>query len=247
MVNPIETLSQGLGDLENVYFEENAYLETLYNHEQPEVDMHFKSIVDAKMILDKKELLKSLKQEKTKMHSHYANKHKLVEHQFALEIVDMEQRFKQQKNDLMNIFRREKSDMEKGFIKEKEDIRRKFEVEFRRMLQQQRLKFESEIQGYEHDISVLKYQKEQLEKCFSLEMRTLKLKFDHEKLEIENRFKNEKKDLKRVLKGQYERKLSGDKLRLEWLLDQFQLGRRASTDQLDSNDSALSASSIYSD
>ena len=74
------TLSQGLGDLENVYFEENAYLETLYNHEQPEVDMHFKSILDAEMSLDKEELLKSLKQEKTKMHSHYANKHKLVEH-----------------------------------------------------------------------------------------------------------------------------------------------------------------------
>ena len=137
--------------------------------------------------------------------------------------------------------------MEEGFIKETENIRRKLEVEFCRILQQQRLKFESEIQGYEHDISVLKYQKEQLEKCFSLEMRTLKLKFDHEKLEIENRFKNEKKDLKRVLKGQYERKLSGDKLRLEWLLDQFQLGRRASTDQLDSNDLALSTSSIYSD
>ena len=78
-------------------------------------------------------------------------------------------------------------------------------------------------------------------------MQTLKLKFDHEKLEIENRFKNEKKDLKRVLKGQYERKLSGDKLRLEWLLDQIQLGRRASTDQLDSNDSALSTTSIFSD
>ena len=118
-------------------------------------------------------------------------------------------------------------------------------MEFCRILQQQRLKFESEIQGYEHDISVLK---EQLEKCFSLEMRTLKLKFDHEKLEIENRFKNESlKDLKRVLKGQYERKLSGDKLRLEWLLDQFQLGRRASNGQLDSNDLALSTSSIYSD
>ena len=49
--------------------------------------MHFKSILDAETSLDKEELLKSLKQEKTKMHSHYANKHKLVEHQFALEIV----------------------------------------------------------------------------------------------------------------------------------------------------------------
>ena len=39
-------MSQDLGDLENVYFEENAYLETLYNHEQAEVDMHFKSILD---------------------------------------------------------------------------------------------------------------------------------------------------------------------------------------------------------
>ena len=99
------TLLKGLGDLENVYFEGNAYLETLYSHEQPEVDMHFKSILDAEMSLDKEEeLLKSLKQEKTKMHSYYANKHKLGEHQFALEIVDMEQRFKQQKNNLMNIF-----------------------------------------------------------------------------------------------------------------------------------------------
>ena len=98
----------------------------------------------------------------------------------------------------------------------------------------------------EHDISVLKYKKEQLEKCFSLEIQTLKLKFDPDKLETGNRFKNEK-DPKRVLKGQYKRKLSGDKLRLEWLPDQFQLGRRASTDQMDSNDLALSTSSICSD
>ena len=73
-------MSQGLGDLENVYFEEYAYLEILYSHEQQEVYMHFKSTLDAKMILDKEELLKSLKQEKIKMHSHYANKRKLVEH-----------------------------------------------------------------------------------------------------------------------------------------------------------------------
>ena len=241
------TLSQGLGDLENIYFEENAYLETVYNHEQPEVDMHFKGLLDAELSVNREELLKSLNQEKNKMHSHYANKHKQIEHQFALEIVDMEQRFKQQKNDLMKIFRREKSDMEEGFRQEKEDIRRKYEGEFRRILQQQRLKFEAEIQGYEHDISVLKYQKEQLEKCYSLEMQTLKLKFDRERLEMENKFANEKKDLKRILKGQYERKLSSDKIRLEWLLDQFQLERETSHDHLDSTDSALSTSSVYSD
>ena len=237
------TLSQGLGDLENIYFEENAYLETVYNHEQPEVDMHFKGLLDAELSVDRDELQKSLNQEKNKMFSHYANKHKQIEHQFATEIIEMEQRFKQQKNDLMNIFRREKSDMEENFRKEKEDIRRKFEVEFRRILQQERLKFESEIQGYEHDISVLKYQKEQLEKCYSLEMQTMKLKFERDRLEMENKFINEKKDLKRILKGQYERKLSGDKVRLEWLLDQFQLGQASSSEQLDS----LSSSSVYSD
>ena len=250
MVNPIETLSQGLGDLENVYFEENAYLETLYNHEQPEVDMHFKSIVDAKMILDKKELLKSLKQEKTKMHSHYANKHKLVEHLSSSRWKSSGtwNRGSNSKSTIWWTFLEGKNrTWKRALFIEGEDIRRELEVEFCRILQQQRLKFESEIKGYEHDISVLKYQKEQLEKCFSLEMQTLKLKFDHDKLEIGNRFKNEK-DLKRVLKGQYERKLSGDKLRIEWLLwDQFQLGRRASTAQLDSNDLALSTSSIYSD
>ena len=238
------TLSQGLGDLENIYFEENAFLETAYNHEQPEVDMHFKALLDAESSVDREDLLKSLNQEKNRMHSHYANKHKQVEHQFASEIIDMEQRFKQQKNDLMKIFKREKSDMDEHFRKEKEDLRRKFEVDFRRILQQERLKFESEIQGYEHDISVLKYQKEQLEKCYSLEMQTLQLKFDRDRLEIENKYTNEKKDLKRILKGQYERKLSDDKVRLEWLLDQFHLGRGASSENLETS---LSSSSVYSD
>ena len=55
----------------------------------------------------------------------------------------------------MNIFRREKSDMEEGFIKEREDIRRKLEVEFCRILQQQRLKFKSEIQGYDSSTTSL--------------------------------------------------------------------------------------------
>ncbi|CAH3167458.1 unnamed protein product [Porites evermanni] len=113
------TLSQGLGDLENVYFEENAYHETLYNHDQPEVEMHFKSILDAEMSLDKGELLKSLKQEKNKMRSHYANKHKLVEHHFALEIVDMEQRFKQQKNDLMNILEGKSRTWKRALLKKR--------------------------------------------------------------------------------------------------------------------------------
>lgn len=238
------TLSQGLGDLENIYFEENAYLETVYNHEQPEVDMHFKGLLDAELNVDREDLLKSLNQEKSRMHSHYACKHKQLENQFASEIIDMEQRFKQQKNDLMNIFKGEKSDMEETFRKEKEEIRRKFETEFRRILQQERLKFESEVQGYEHDISVLKYQKEQLEKCYSLEMQTLQLKFDRDRLEIENKFTNEKKDLKRILKGQYERKLSDDKVRLEWLLDQFHLGGGTSSEHLDTS---LSSSSVYSD
>lgn len=238
------TLCQGLGDLENIYLEENAFLETVYNHEQPEVDMHFKSLLDAELSVDREDLLKSLNQEKNRMHSHYANKHKQVEHQFASEIIDMEKRFKQQKNDLMNIFKREKSDMEEHFRKEKDDIRRKFDVDFRRILQQERLKFESEIQGYEHDISVLRYQKEQLEKCYELEIQTLQLKFERDKLEIENKYTNEKKDLKRVLKGQYQRKLSDDKVRLEWLLDQFHLGRGASSENLETS---LSLSSVYSD
>ena len=51
-----------------------------------------------------------------------------------------------------------------------------------------------------------------------------------------------KSDLKRILKGHCERKLSGDKVRLE-LLEQFQLGRENSREQ----GSSLSSSSVYSD
>lgn len=216
-----QTLVKSLGDLEGVYAEENNYLEEVCDHEQTEADMHFKSLIEAGLDCNKDEVLKALQNERNQMFSYLSRRQSDVEREFAVEIIEMEQRFKSQKSDIMDIFKKEKIALEQKFAKEKEDIKNKMETEFRRSLQQEKLKFDTTTEGYEHDIAILKYQKEQLEKCFTLEMDKMALRMERDRLDWEKRVLREKRDLKLNVKEQYEKRLSEDRARLQWLLQQF--------------------------
>lgn len=228
-----QTLVKGLGDLEGVYAEENNYLDEVCNHEQPEADMHFKNLIEAGLDCSKDELMKALENERNQMFSFLSRRQSDVEREFAIEILEMEQRFKSQKNDIMDIFKKEKLALEHKFAKEKEDIKHKMETEFRRSIQQEKLKFDTAIEGYEHDIAILRYQKEQLEKCFTLEMDKMALRMERDRLDWERRVLHEKRDLKFNIKEQYERKLSEDRARLQWLLQQFVITPSYSEECLD--------------
>jgi hypothetical protein len=216
-------LLKGLGDLENVYFDETAILEEWCNNEQPEADMHLKGNTEAGLRIDRKHLFQNMGEEKNKMFMYHSTRQSELEHEFSGEIVELQERFKEQKKDLMIIFKNEKQEIEDKYRREKEDIRYRIETEFRRVLKQERLKYDSTFQAYEHDITMLRYQKEQLERCYSLEMEKLQFKFERDRLEMEKKLQKEKRDFKRLFKEHYARKACSERSRLEWLLQQFNL------------------------
>lgn len=214
-------LLKGLGDLETVYFDETALLEGLSNHEQPEADMHIKDTSESNSHIDRKKLFQTMGEENNKMFMYHSTRQSELEHEFSGEIVELQERFKEQKKDLMNIFKSEKQEIEEKYRREKEDIRYKIETDFHRVLKQERLKYDSTFQAYEHDIAMLRYQKEQLDKCYSIEMEKLQLKFERDRLEMEKKLQREKRDFKRLFKDHYSRKAGNERSRLEWLLQQF--------------------------
>lgn len=216
-------LLKGLGDLENVYFDETAVLEEWCNNEQPEADMHLKRNSENGLKIDRKQLFQTMDEEKNRMFMYHSTRQSELEHEFSGEIVELQEKFKEQKKDLMNIFKNEKQELEDKYRREKEDIRYKIETEFRRVLKQERLKYDSTFQAFEHDITMLRYQKEQLERCYTLEMEKLQFKFERDRLEMEKKLQREKREFKRLFKEHYARKSYNERSRLEWLLLQFNL------------------------
>ncbi|EDO43397.1 predicted protein [Nematostella vectensis] len=218
------TLLKGLGDLENIYFSESAALEHWQNNDKPEADMHFKGKLDDSLNEDRKLTFKDLEDERNKMFLYHSTRQGELEHEFSGEIVELEQRFKEQKKDLMNIFKNEKQELEENARREKEDIRQKLETDFRRVLKHERSRFDATLQGFENDIAMLRYQKEQLEKSYSLEVERLQFRFERERLENEKRVGREKRELKRLLREHFSRKMYDERMRLDWVLRHLGLG-----------------------
>lgn len=217
-------LLKGLGDLENVYFDEAVLLEEMCNNEKPEADMHIKdNTTENNSQIYKKQMFQIVGEEKHKMFMYHSTRQSELEHEFSGEIVELQERFKEQKKDLMNIFKAEKQDIEEKYRREKEDVRYKIETDFQRVLKQERLRYDSTFQAYEHDIAMLRYQKEQLERCYGLEMEKIQLKFERDRLDMEKKLQREKREFKRLFKDHYSRKASNERSRLEWLLTQFSL------------------------
>ena len=216
-----EMLQDGLRCLERVYVDESEKLGNMFN-DKPEADMHF-SGESLSPNCDRKEMLKTMEHERGQMFHYHAKREHIVEQIYASETLEMEQRFKKQKNEIMKIFKAEKADMEQKFRNEKENLQCQFEAELGRVLQRERAKFQAAVQGYEHDVAILRYQKEQLEKCFSLEMENMQLKCERDKIAMESEFARDKHEIKRALKCNHEKKLAADRQRLRWLLHQFNL------------------------
>ena len=161
-------------------------------------------------------------QEHTEMGNILTKCRAAIEREFSLEMYEMEQRFRQQKNDLMEIFKLEKRDLERKTRREKRELEREFEARYAKQIQQERLKFDAAIQGYENDIALLKYQKERLEIEFSMEIEKLKLRHERQRVEVEKKVLREKRELKQLLETEYKVNLAQEKGRLEWFVRKLQ-------------------------
>ena len=122
----------------------------------------------------------------------------------------------------MEIFKLEKRDFERKMKRDKREMERDYEARYAKRMQQERLKFDAAIQGYESDIALLKYQKERFENEFAMEMEKLKLRFERQRVETEKRVLREKRELKQLLETEYKLNLAQEKGRLEWFVRKLQ-------------------------
>jgi hypothetical protein len=219
-----QILLTAFSQLGELYEEEGARIASEVATEQPEADQDVKTTPIAKS--ERRSLSRGsasrASEERTEMGNILTKCRAAIEREFSLEMYEMEQRFRQQKNDLMEIFKLEKRDLERKMKREKREIEREFETRYAKQIQQERLKFDAAIQGYENDIALLKYQKERLEIEFSMEIEKLKLRHQRQRVEVEKKVLREKRELKQLLETEYKVNLAQEKGRLEWFVRKLQ-------------------------
>jgi hypothetical protein len=222
-----QLLLTAFSQLGELYEDEGTRIASEVATEQPEADQDVKTSPTAKSERRKSNGRKSsaatrASEERTEMGNILIKCRAAIEREFSLEMYEMEQRFRQQKNDLMEIFKLEKRDLERRTKREKREIEREFETRYAKQIQQERLKFDAAIQGYENDIALLKYQKERLEIEFGMEIEKLKLRHERQKVEVEKTVLREKRELKQLLETEYKVNLAQEKGRLEWFVRKLQ-------------------------
>ena len=219
-----QILLSAFSQLGELYEEEGARIAREVAAEQPEADRDAVTTPTTKSERRKSNCRKSSRasEERTEMGNILAKCRAAIEREFSLEMYEMEQRFRQQKNDLMEIFKLEKRDLERKTKREKREIEREYETRYAKRIQQERLKFDAAIQGYENDIALLKYQKERLEIEFSMEIEKLKLRHERQRVEAEKKVLREKRELKQLLETEYKVNLAQEKGRLEWFVRKLQ-------------------------
>lgn len=218
-----QILLTAFSQLGELYEEEGARIASEVATEQPEADQDVKTTPTAKSERRRSRGSASrASEERREMGNILTKCRAAIEREFSLEMYEMEQRFRQQKNDLMEIFKLEKRDLERKMKREKREIEREFETRYAKQIQQERLKFDAAIQGYENDIALLKYQKERLEIEFSMEIEKLKLRHQRQRVEVEKKVLREKRELKQLLETEYRVNLAQEKGRLEWFVRKLQ-------------------------
>jgi hypothetical protein len=220
-----QILLTAFSQLGELYETEGARIALEVATEQPEADQAGKTTPVKKSERRrsrKNSEIRVINEERTEMGNILTKCRAAIEREFSLEMYEMEQRFRQQKSDLMEIFKLEKRDLERKTKREKREMEREFETRYAKQIQQERLKFDAAIQGYENDIALLKYQKERLEIEFGMEMEKLKLRHERQKVEVEKTVLREKRELKQLLETEYKVNLAQEKGRLEWFVRKLQ-------------------------
>lgn len=217
-----QILLTAFSQLGQLYEDEGARIASEVACDQTEADQDLKGTRRKKSDTKTKQSLTRANHEETEMGNILTKCRTAIEREFSLEIYEMEQRFRQQKNDLMEIFKLEKRDFERKMKRDKRELERDYEARYSKRMQQERLKFDAAIQGYENDIALLKYQKERLENEYVMEMEKLKLRYERQRVETEKKVLREKRELKQLLETEYKVNLAQEKGRLEWFIRKLQ-------------------------
>ena len=115
------------------------------------------------------------------------------------ELFEVGEAFRKQKKELTEIFMKEKMHLEEEIKNNCLDYKKKLDREYEDRMKTEMKVWQETIKEYEREIGILRYQREQMDRNYCLEIDRLKLETEREKTEICAKYAKEKGELKKAL------------------------------------------------
>jgi len=110
--------------------------------------------------------------------------------------------YKRQKSELIQLFADEKRELEHKLDSDKIEFEAETRREYETRMLIERKAWQETIQDYEREVAILKYEREQMDRNYCIEMDNLKTEFEKEKLELHRQYIRIHKEMRRKLSGQ---------------------------------------------
>lgn len=107
--------------------------------------------------------------------------------------------FRKQKKELTEIFMKEKKHLEEEIANNCVEYKKKLDKEYEVRVQNEMKVWQEAIKEYEREVGILRYEREQMDRNYCLEIDRLKLETEKEKVEICSKYIKEREQLKRTL------------------------------------------------
>ena len=107
--------------------------------------------------------------------------------------------FRKQKKELTEIFMKEKKHLEEEIANNCVEYKKKLDKEYEVRVQNEMKVWQETIKEYEREIGILRYEREQMDRNYCLEIDRLKLETEKEKVEICSKYMKEREQLRRTL------------------------------------------------
>lgn len=115
------------------------------------------------------------------------------------ELQEVGQAFRKQKKELTEIFLKEKKHLEEEIEQDCLKHKKKLDKEYEERVQAETQVWQETIKEYEREIAILRYERQQMDHNYCLEIDRLKLETEKEKVDICTKYMKEKEQLRRKL------------------------------------------------
>ena len=115
------------------------------------------------------------------------------------ELFEVGEVFRKQKRELTEIFMKEKKYLEEEITNNCLEYKKKLDREYEERMKTEMQVWQETIKEYEREVGILRYQREQMDRNYCLEIDRLKLETEREKVEICAKYMKEKGELRKAI------------------------------------------------
>lgn len=115
------------------------------------------------------------------------------------ELYEVGEAFRKQKKELTEIFMKEKKHLEEEIRSNCLDYRKKLDKEYEERMKAEMKVWQETIKEYEREIGILRFEREQMDRNYCIEIDRLKLESEKEKIEICAKYMKEREQLRKTL------------------------------------------------